>query len=410
MSKKTLLALALAASTLLAQAQETLKIATIEPLSGPMGEVGTAFERLLRFAVEQVNARGGIAGQQLELLSFDNKFSAQESQAALTMAIDQGVKAIFMGAGSSGISAVVSAIERTYARNPEKAVVLFNFSSYDPDLVGKQCSFWHFMTDLQVPMRMKAIAELVKQTPDIQKIYFLNPDYSFGRQWTAYGKTMLANARPDIELVGESFFPTGTVKDFAPYVAKMRAAGADTVVSGNWANDMALLVRAAGESGYKLRILNHSNLGKSTLMALDHASSVKISTVSEWFPGQDNPAITPLAEQFNRQYKEEPYTLARLNLALDLFAEGVKKADSTDPKKVAAALEDLTVDSLIGPMKVRKEDHQVLSNQYVYSTHPVDGDKVKEGFQGTGQGFVPEVQVPYETLMVPNACNMKRPS
>jgi len=410
MQKKTLIAFALTASSLLAQAQETFKIAIIDPLSGPMADVGKIFENHLRFAAAQLNARGGMNGMQLEVVAFDNKLSTQETQTAVRSAVDQGVKAIFLGAGSAAVSAAMTAIERNNTRNPDKTIMLFNHSSYDPDLVGKQCSFWHFMTDVQVPMRMKAMGELVKKTPSIKKVYFLNPNYSFGQQWAAYGKTILAEARPDIEFVGETFFPTGTVKDFAPYVAKMRAAGADTVVSGNWGNDMTLLIRAAGESGYQLRILTHAGPIKSTLLALQTAPTVKLSQVGEWFPGADNPQVTELAEKFEKQYKE-PYYLARLNLAIDLLDQGVRKANSTDPQKIAAALEDLEFDSLIGPMKVRAQDHQVLSNQHVYSNHPVDGQKVTKGFDGTNQGFALEMITPFTSLVLPvDACNMKRPS
>ena len=409
MFKPTLVALALACAFGAHAQQQTFKIALIDPLSGPMADVGKIFENHLRFAADNINAAGGVDGTKLEVLTFGNKLSSQESQAALQAAVGAGVKAVFIGGGSATVTAVVTAANRNNERNPDKQVLVFNFGGIDPDLVGKNCSFWHFMTEAQVPMRMKAYAELAKKSPDIKKVYLLNPDYSFGRQWAGYGKTVLTQARPDIQIVGEDYFPTGTVKDFAPYDAKMRAAGADTVVSGNWGNDMALMIKAAGESGYKLRIMTHSSANKSTMIALDAAPTVKLNMLSEWFSGADNAVTTQLENEFEAKYKEAFY-MARLSAATELLAQGVRKAKSTEPLKIASALEGISYKSILGDVSVRKEDHQFMTPLYVYANHPVDGKRVKKGFDGTKQGFVQEALAQPAALEVPNTCDMKRPA
>lgn len=406
--KKALYALSLVAACSVAQAQETFKIGLIDPLSGPMADVGKIFDNHLRFAVDQINAKGGVNGVKFEVISYDNKLSTAESQAALQTAAGAGVKAVFVGGGSAAAAAVITAANRNNERNPDKQVLVFNYGGYDPDLVGKQCSFWHFLTDAQVAMRMKAMADFVKKTPDIKKVYFLNPDYSFGRQWTAYGKQLIGAARPDIQFVGEDFFPTGSVKDFSPYIAKMKAAGADTVVSGNWGNDMALTIRAAGDSGYKLRVLTHSSANKSTMIALSAAKTVRLSMVGDWFPGADNAALTAQADAFEAKYKE-PFYLARLSVGTELLVKGIEKAKSTDPLKIALALEDLSYKSVVGDVRMRKDDHQFLSPQTIYTSHPVDGKLVKKGFDGTDYGFVKESQSTAQELTLPSECNMKRP-
>ncbi len=392
-----------------APAQETFKIAMIDPLSGPMADVGKIFENHLRFAADQINAAGGMNGTKLEVLAYDNKLSSQESQSALQAAVGAGVKAVFIGGGSATVSAVVAAANRNNERNPDKRVLVFNYGGYDPELVGARCSFWHFLTDAQVAMRMQAMGDFVKKTPDIQKVYFLNPDYSFGHQWTSYGKKILGAARPDIRFVGEDFFPTGAVKDFAPYIAKMRAAGADTVVSGNWGNDMAMMIRAAGDAGYKLRVLTHSSANKSTMIALSTAKTVKLSMVGDWFPGANQPVLAQQAQAFETKYKE-PFYLARLSVATELLTKGVEKARSTDPTRIALALEDLGYTSLVGQVRMRKEDHQFLSPQIIYTSHPVDGKAVTKGFDGTDHGFIQESSSNAQALTQPNACQMKRPA
>jgi branched-chain amino acid transport system substrate-binding protein len=401
------LLLAIACST--GQAQEVFKIAMIDPLSGPMADIGRIFENHLRFAADQINSRGGINGIKLEVSAYDNKLSAAESATALQVAVGAGVKVVFVGGGSAAVAAIVTAANRNNERNPNKLVLVFNYGGFDPDLVGKNCSFWHFLTDAQVPMRMKAMVDFVGKRPDIKKVYFINPDYSFGRQWAAYGKSMLAAARPDIEFVGEDYFQMGAVKDFSPYIAKIRAAGADTVVSGNWGNDMALMVRAAGDSGLKLNVLTHGVANKGTMIALSVAKTVKLSMVGDWYPGSDNNVVKNLAASFEEKYKEAFY-LARLSVGTELLANGIAAAKSTDPLKIALALEGISYKSMIGDVTMRKKDHQFLLPQIIYTSHPVDGKAVKMGFDGTDYGFVKESESSAKALEVPNTCNMKRPS
>jgi branched-chain amino acid transport system substrate-binding protein len=401
------LLLAIACST--GQAQEVFKIAMIDPLSGPMADIGRIFENHLRFAADQINSRGGINGIKLEVSAYDNKLSAAESATALQAAVGAGVKVVFVGGGSAAVAAIVTAANRNNERNPNKLVLVFNYGGFDPDLVGKNCSFWHFLTDAQVPMRMKAMVDFVGKRPDIKKVYFINPDYSFGRQWAAYGKSMLAAARPDIEFVGEDYFQMGAVKDFSPYIAKIRAAGADTVVSGNWGNDMALMVRAAGDSGLKLNVLTHGVANKGTMIALSVAKTVKLSMVGDWYPGSDNNVVKNLAASFEEKYKEAFY-LARLSVGTELLANGIAAAKSTDPLKIALALEGISYKSMIGDVTMRKKDHQFLLPQIIYTSHPVDGKAVKMGFDGTDYGFVKESESSAKALEVPNTCNMKRTS
>ena len=135
-----------------AMAQEnTYKIAYIDPLSGPFANVGQLMLTHLQYAVQDLNAKGGGPnGMKFELLQFDSKLSAQESQSALTSAIDQGAKAIVTGgSGSTVVAALISAASRYNERNPERAVLVLNHSSIDPDLTGKSCSFWHFQFEAQ---------------------------------------------------------------------------------------------------------------------------------------------------------------------------------------------------------------------------------------------------------------------
>ena len=143
--KSTLIAAAIAATlgTGAAQAQQTYKLAFIDPLSGPFGNVGELMLNHLQFGVDEVNAKGGVLkGTKLELLRFDSKLSAADAQNAMQAAIDQGARVMITGgSGSSVVGALVDAAAKHNQRNPDQAVLVLNHSSIDPELTGKRCSF-----------------------------------------------------------------------------------------------------------------------------------------------------------------------------------------------------------------------------------------------------------------------------
>ena len=177
------LALASAASPVFAQAAN-YKIAYIDPLSGPFANVGQLMLGHLQYAVQDINAKGGVLkGNKIELLQFDSKLSAQESQSALQSAIDQGARAIVTGgSGSTVVAALIAAVARHNERNPDRTVLVLNHSSIDPDLTGKSCSFWHFQFEANTAMKMKALANFVKRQADVKNVYLFNQDYAHGRQ------------------------------------------------------------------------------------------------------------------------------------------------------------------------------------------------------------------------------------
>jgi branched-chain amino acid transport system substrate-binding protein len=412
--KKILTPLALAVSLLTgtAQAQQTFKLAYIDPLSGPFASVGELMLNHVQFGVGEINAKGGVLkGTKLELLKFDSKLSAQESQTALQAAIDQGARVIVTGgSGSSVVAALVDAASKYNERNPDKAVIVLNHSSIDPDLTGKRCNFWHFQLEANTAMKMKALSNYIKKQSDIKNVYLLNQDYAHGRQWASYGKEMVALARPDIKFVGEDFHAIGRVKDFAPYIAKVKAAGADTLITGNWGQDMTLLLKAAGDAGANLRYFNHSAGSiPGTVQAVSQAKIGRLTWVAEWHPGQaDSPRVEALAKAYKAKTGAE-FLAPRIEFTPLLLAAAINKAQSLDTVKIARALEDLNFDSVVGPVRMRAEDHQLLLPQVVNTIAPVDGKAVKVGWEGTNYGFRTDAVYSGNELAQGTDCKMVRP-
>ncbi|MBV5293831.1 MAG: branched-chain amino acid ABC transporter substrate-binding protein [Curvibacter lanceolatus] len=412
-------ALLLAGLTTNAQAapgEVAFKVAYIDPLSGPFANVGELMLTHTQFAIEEINAKGGIAvaGQgpvKLQLLQFDSKLSAQESLSALQSAIDQGARAIVTGgSGSSVVAALVQAAAKHNERNPDRAVLVLNHSSIDPDLTGKSCNFWHFQFEANTAMKMKAMANTIKKMPEVKKVYLLNQDYAHGKQWAHYGQELVGLARPDIQFVGETLHPIGRVKDFSPYVAKMKAAGADSVITGNWGQDMTLLLKAAGDAGYGLRYFNHSAGSiPGTVLAVSQAKLGQLTWVAEWHPGEaGTPRVDALAKAYKARTGKE-FLAPRIDMTPRFLAAAIQKAQSLDAVKIARSLEDLTLDTPVGPVRMRGEDHQALLPQVVNTIAPVDGKTVKVGWEGTNYGFRTDAMYTGNELAQGTECRMTRP-
>ncbi|MBT9507990.1 branched-chain amino acid ABC transporter substrate-binding protein [Rhodoferax sp.] len=406
--------IALAASLIAgtAQAQETFKVAYIDPLSGPFAGVGELMLSHVQYGVGEVNAKGGVLkGTKLELLKFDSKLSAQESQNALQAAIDQGARVIVTGgSGSSVVAALVDAAAKHNERNPQSAVIVLNHSSIDPDLTGKRCNFWHFQLEANTAMKMKALANYIKKQPDIKNVYLLNQDYAHGRQWARYGQEMVTLARPDMKFVGQDFHAIGRVKDFSPYISKIKATGADTLITGNWGQDMILLLKAAGEAGANYRYFNHSaGSFPGTVLAVSQSRIGQLTWVAEWHPGQaEAPKVEALAKAYKAKTGKE-FLAPRIEFTPLMLAAAINKAQSLDTLKIARAMEDLSFESVVGPVRMRGEDHQLLIPQVVNTIAPVDGKTVKVGWEGTNYGFRTDAIYSGNELAQGTECKMVRP-
>ena len=407
---------ALAAAGGVAAQQATFKIAYIDPLSGPFANVGMLMLSHVQYAVQDINAQGGVLkngkgpGVQLELLQFDSKLSVQESQSALQAAIDQGARAIVTGgSGSSVVAGLVSSATRHNERNPDKAILVLNHSSIDPDLTGKACSFWHFQFEANTAMKMKAIANYIKKQADVKNVFLFNQDYAHGRQWAKYGQELVGLARPDVKFVGSDLHPIGRVKDFSPYVSKIKTTGADTLITGNWGQDMTLLLKAAGDAGYSLRYFNHSaGAVPGTVLAVSQSKVARLTWVAEWHPGQEGmPRVDALAKSYKAKTGKE-FLGPRLDMTARMLAAAIDRAKSLEPVKIARAMEDLSFDSVVGPVRMRGEDHQLLLPQVVNTIAPVDGKAVKFGWEGTNWGFATDAVYTGNELAQGTECRMQR--
>ncbi|HEY7758162.1 MAG TPA: branched-chain amino acid ABC transporter substrate-binding protein [Burkholderiales bacterium] len=397
----------------LAAAADPIKIAVIDPLSGPFANVGEAMVRFTRLAADDINARGGVlGGSKLEIVPFDSKSSPQEAQLALKQAIDQGVRYINQSNGSNIALALSDAIAKHNARNPDKVVLYLNTGAVDPALTNDKCNYWHFRFDADADMKMAALTDAIAASGKIKKVYLINQDYSFGQAVAKAAREMLGKKRPDIQIVGDDLHPLGKVKDFAPYVAKMKAAGADAVITGNWGNDMTLLVRASREAGFKPDFYTYYAGGLGSPPALGEAGIGHLKQVTQWHANIGNEKVARHYEAYRSKYKDakdDLYWTTQIQ-ALEMLAKAMELAKSTDPVKVASALEGLKLEGDTGEVIMRADNHQLVQPLFISTYSKVNGKDVKYDIERTGNGFKTDRRIEGKDTMMSTSCKMERPS
>lgn len=390
-----------------AQKGETVKIAFIDPLSGPFANVGQNQLKSWQFAAEQLSGTKNPAGVKFEVTGFDNKGSPQESLNSLKAATDQGFRYITQGNGSGAGLALSDAVSKYNDRNPGKEIVYLNYAAVDPALTNEKCSYWHFRLDADTTMKMEALTAFMKDQPKVKKVYLLNQNYSHGQQVSKYFKEDIARKRPDIQIVGDELHPIGQVKDFAPYVAKIKQSGADSIVTGNWGADLTLFVKALNDAGLKLPMYTYYAQVTGTPTALAAGGDSEVYVVAYGHANHTGD-IGAMTTEFKKKFNDDYYTLATYN-GINLMGAAIAKAKSADPVKVAAALEGLSVKSFAGEVQMRKSDHQLQQSMFITKWQKAD-KKNPYSVENTGYTFVPIKQLDAYISSTPTSCQMKRPA
>ena len=395
---------------------QTIKIAYIDPLSGPFANVGEQGLAEFRFSVDAINKRGGVlGGRKLEVVPFDNKVSPQESLNQLKRVIDQDIRYITQGNSSAVAGALIEAVNRHNERNPGKEILYLNYAAVDPAYTNDKCSFWHFRFDANADMKMESLTTWMAAQKNIKKVYLLNQDYSFGHAVKKAARELLARKRPDIQIVGDDLHPLGKVSDFAPYVAKIKASGADGVITGNWGNDMSLLVKAGRDAGLDVTWYTYYAGGLGTPTAMGEAAAGKVKIISEYHSNVANNKAAKWDADYRKQApKGNPdFFFLRGKIMWDMFARALNQAKSADAKAVAYALEGMKHDGELGEVEMRKSDHQLIQPLYVYTLHKMaskGGPKeAKIDMEGSGLAPVTDSRLEAFTSAQPTSCQMKRP-
>ena len=398
-------------------AEDTIKIAYVDPLSGGMASIGEVGLKTFQYLADDLNAKGGALGQKFEIVPYDNKLNAQETLVQVQKAIDSGIRIITQGNGSAFAAAISDFVSKYNERNPGKEVIYFNYAAVDPVLTNDKCSFWHFRWDANSDQKMEALTNYMKDRKSIKKVYLINQDYSFGQSVRASAVAMLKAKRPDIEIVGDEVHPLAKVTDFSPYIAKIKASGADSVITGNWGQDFSLLVKAAADAGLQTDWYTYYAGGSGGPTAIKQTGlNHRVFAIGEGIPNLGGPAAE-FEKAFRAKYKTDGTSGSNLSLfypravnEMRMLQAAIVKAKSIEPAKIGAALEGMKFEVLDGGEgTMRADDHQFMQPLYIASF----GDRnANEPFdeEGTGWGWRMAGKVDTANTVLPTTCKMSRPA
>jgi len=412
MSWMTSMRLLAAGSGLLAAsafAADTIKIAHIDPQSGPFALQGKGGDWHIQAAIDEINSRGGVLGGiKLELITLDNKSSPQESLIALKQANDQGIRYITQGNGSHVAHALTDGVLKYNQRNPGQEILFLNHAAIDPALTNEKCNYWHFRFDANVDMKIDALTGVIAKDKNIRKIYLINQDYAYGQSVSRVAKEMIARKRPDVQIVGDELHPTGKVKDFSPYIAKIKASGADTVLSGNWGSDLALLIKSAEEAGLPATFYTNYAYLVGTPKSFGPSGAERVKTVASWYPNLSGNPLEKDYLEYKKKYGED-WGFLPIKYTIEMWAKAIDKAGSADPVKVAKALEDMRYDAGVGETWMRADDHQITEPLFVATFGKVGKQGVKYDADDTGYGWHVDTRIEAKENILPTTCKMERP-
>lgn len=411
--RKPLLAISLISAFILnsvSSAQEPVRIAFMDPLSGTFASVGNSGLKILEFAADYFyNSKGGILdGRMIEIVPLDNKQSPNETQLQFRRAISEGIQIIFQGNSSAVASTLSQTISRHNRRNPDQEVLQLNYAAVDPILTEDNCSFWHFRFDAHANMKLNVLTDYIAQNPDIKKVYIIGQDYSFGQVVSDTSIELLKQKRPDIEIVGNEFHPIGQVKDFTPYVTKIVSSDADAVITGNFGADMVSLARSIIDSGLDIPIYTFYAAYDGITATLGEDGKDRIYLIHNEYA---NPIPTEVRKEFNRAYKAAnpgyDVTQPRIVNTLQMLVTAMEQTQSTEPYDLAIALEDMRFTTLSGEeVWMRADDHQIFQGLHV-SVHTDEG--IEFDGDNSGYGLYTKYNVPAEDTVVESSCQMRRP-
>ena len=387
----------------------TIKFAFIDPLSGGFAATGTNGLKNFKFFADEVNRAGGVMGKKFEVIGFDNKISPKESLIQLKNVIGQGIQYVVQGNSSGVANALTDAIEKHNERNPDKRVLFLNYSAVDPALTNEKCNFWHFRFDAHADMKMNAVTDVIAANKDWTGIYIIGQDYSFGKAVAAAAVKFLGEKRPDIKIVGNELHPIGKVKDFSPYIAKIKASGANAIITGNWGADMLGLAKAAEDAGLDIPMYTYYAAGSGITKAIGAGGVDRINVVAE---GAINPPLTDewrqIVKRFQAEYPDGNMDQIRINNLMQMTARAMREAGSTKPIDVARKLEGMSYTTPYGDqITMRASDHQM---QLPIRMHVHTNKNIEFDYDQSGYGLLETSTVSAADSSTPTTCKMKRPS
>ena len=180
------------------------------------------------------------------------------------------------------------------------------------------------------------------------------------------------------------------------------------MITGNWGSDLALLIKAGKDAGLNANFYTYYAATTGVPTAMGAAGEDKVKYVGYWNVNNEKFVGADVAMGYLKKFNDDYYTMATYT-GIAMLAKAFKETKSTDPVKVAHALEGMKVNSLNGEVEMRKSDHQALQPLVIAKWVKLDGKVVKYDQEKTGYGWKTEALLPTYLATQPTSCQMQRP-
>ena len=347
-----------------AQGKEPVKIGLVSSKSGVFAEQGEEVIRGIRFAIEEANAQGGVDGRKVEVAEADDEGTPDAGRRVAERLARDGHNLL--------IGTIPSSISLAIAQNLDRwDAAYFSVISKSDRLTGDTCKPRSFRTNHSDAMDIAMINEWGKTIPG-NTFAVLGADYIWGRDSGESFKKAIESQGKKVAL--SLFAPMGT-KDFAPYIAQLKAANVDAIWVAEVGRDQIAFLKQAEEFGLipKTRLIGHSLIQPLTIRATGKALenvpgnttySPDIKTV------RNKAFVDAWKAKFNRLPTDNEGSA--YNGAQVIF-DGVRLAKSVKPEDVSKALRGAQLDTVYGKVTMRAADNQLVLPTYVARAKMVDG-------------------------------------
>jgi branched-chain amino acid transport system substrate-binding protein len=366
-----------------------IKIGIVEPLSGPVAYIGEANVAGFRFGAERVNAGGGVLGRKIELVTGDSELKPDvATRRANDLVLSDRVDFLAVNTGSN----IAKAVSQVASQNKK---VFFSTGTEAAEMTGEEFFDTTFRCCLNTDMHSAELAlYFTKLAPQkYTKFYLLNQDYNFGRAAADGFKKKFSRIKAaDQVIVGDEYHPLQKVQDFGPYVTKIMASGAQVVMTGDWGQDLRLLLQQGAGLGWKVKVGNYF-LDDPTVVKAVGKSAVGQITADAYLSTVETPENKEFVKAWRARYPDAPVsykyptlTVGRCANAVIWLGDVVKRAGSLDTAKVIKAWEGAKFKTLWGAeVEMRACDHQMLTQGYVAEV--LEPDKIPADIRYFGTEF-----------------------
>jgi branched-chain amino acid transport system substrate-binding protein len=348
-----------------AVAADVIKLGGMYPLSGRAADLGITCKQGAELAVKEVNAKGGVLGKKLELLSTDSKANVQEAVAISNRYIQKDAVNFLFGEVSSAAVLAIGEIAKQ-----EKVIYMSTVGSTDT-LTKEKWNRYTFRSGTCNSQEANSLALYAVKDKKLMKFYNIGPDYEYGRTMWELFKAKISEQNPKAEFTGEQW-PKLFAPDYSSYINAILAAKPDAVFCTLWGGDLVAFIKQAKPFGLfdKMKWIIATGADITVTKALgNEMPNGLIVDQRYYFHWPETPRNQEFVKAYMAEYKDYPSAWAVEGYdGIYFLVEAIKKAGALDTEKIITALEGLSIDSPRGKATLRKEDHQLLCDFMVGET------------------------------------------